>query len=299
MKILSWNARGVGRPHFVAQVRTLVSIYKPDFIFIMETKANNDKINKIAKKIGFDNHFVVPGEGLSGGLWIFWNSNTCNANVIDHCDRYIHIRVFDSIKHSFWQLTCIYGYPQHAKQTYLWDKIYSIANKVGEPWAVISDFNEILSVHEKKGGNAGNSSRINDFMEFIDRCNLIDIGHIGLPYTWYNKREGIDAIFERLDRVLVNLDWLNDYPNAWVDNLPIMGSDHGPILLVTDKETNKGRKPFKFETVWMDSPKMENIVRDAWSSNVQGSNSFRLARKISKFCSLACDWNKNNFGNFN
>jgi len=43
-----------------------------------------------------------------------WNANVHNIYVVSHSHRYIHIRLFDNMINSYWQLTCVYGYPQHA-----------------------------------------------------------------------------------------------------------------------------------------------------------------------------------------
>lgn len=56
------------------------------------------------------------------------------------------------------------------------------------------------------------------------------------------------AIFEILDRVVANLELLNSFNDAYVENLPIIGSDHGPSLLVTDGSIKSKRfPPFRFE----------------------------------------------------
>jgi hypothetical protein len=56
-----------------------------------------------------------------------------------------------------------------------------------------------------------------------------------------NKRKGNEFVMEKLDRAFANTDWFESYPDFLVTNLPIIGSDHGPIILDTDPPT-----PFKF-----------------------------------------------------
>lgn len=43
-------------------------------------------------------------------------------------------------------------------------------------------------------------------------------------------------IFERLDRTVVNDSWLLQFPEASLENFPILDSDHGPIVLTMRKE---------------------------------------------------------------
>lgn len=53
--------------------------------------------------------------------------------------------------------------------------------------------------------------------------NIMDVGFIGLPLTWWNSRQKENAIYERLDKVVANLAWINMYKEACVENLPIVG----------------------------------------------------------------------------
>lgn len=55
----------------------------------------------------------------------------------------------------------------------------------------------------------GNSIRYTRFKKFINTNGLIDIGPLGIPFTWCNKREESNAIFARLDRALMNCRCLN------------------------------------------------------------------------------------------
>lgn len=60
----------------------------------------------------------------------------------------------------------------------------------------------------------------------------MDICIRGLPTTRFKDRTSVDAIFGRLDRVVTNEQWLNLRKDTRVENLLIVGSDHGPNLIV-------------------------------------------------------------------
>ena len=52
---------------------------------------------------------------------------------------------------------------------------------------------------------------------------FIDYMHFqGQKFTWFRIREG-EISKERLDRVLVNLEWMEEFLNMQVTNLPVMG----------------------------------------------------------------------------
>lgn len=56
---------------------------------------------------------------------------------------------------------------------------------------------------KKIGGIIGNSSRIQDFTNFVNNYPLLEL-ECFTPYTWFNKRKEVSFIFEKLDRVLIN-----------------------------------------------------------------------------------------------
>lgn len=59
-----------------------------------------------------------------------------------------------------------------------------------------------------------------------------------------NKREDEEFVMERLDRAYASVDYVNAYSNYSLRNLPIVRSDHGPIILDFDLKQSFGRRPF-------------------------------------------------------
>lgn len=79
--------------------------------------------------------------------------------------------------------------------------------------------NELSRAEDKSAKNRGNTTRYNKFNNILNTNKLIDIGHICLPFTWWNSRSNDNAILERLDRVMTNTSWINLYKEAYVENL--------------------------------------------------------------------------------
>lgn len=46
-----------------------------------------------------------------------------------------------------------------------------------------------------------------------------------------NKREENEFAMERLDRTFASVEWIDSYPDYALQKLPIVRSDHGPIIL--------------------------------------------------------------------
>ena len=152
------------------------------------------------------------------------------------------------------------------------------------PWVIVGDFNEVLHAHEKIGGTNGNSSRMQNFSNFIDNYHLLELESFDLTYIWFNKRRDSSSIFEKLNRVLINDQWFYSFKNARVENPPIIGSNHGPIVLHLDKRDIEIKaKPFRYEEYWFHIQGFIDVVKEAWSTNFVGSNAFQLVKNIQVF----------------
>jgi hypothetical protein len=89
-----------------------------------------------------------------------------------------------------------------------------------------------MHAHEKLGSTRVNVNRINAFCAYVKQCGFIDLGYNGPAYTWTNKRFTYVPTYERLDRCLGNAEWCKVFPSTTIYHLPMMYSDHAPILAV-------------------------------------------------------------------
>ncbi|KAK3218482.1 hypothetical protein Dsin_012452 [Dipteronia sinensis] len=89
----------------------------------------------------------------------------------------------------------------------------------GSPWIVLGYFNVSRRVDE----SIEDCSRISDAMEEFNDClqylELYDLRFLGFLHTWCNKRSN-GCISNKLDRVVVNNDWLVKFQNSKAIFLP-------------------------------------------------------------------------------
>ena len=112
---------------------------------------------------------------------------------------------------------------------------------------MLGDFNEVLCGENKFGGNQVNLNRALEFKNFLDDCNMLDLGFASPKYTWTNHRPISDLILERIDRCFANLVWRILFPKALVTRLPRTFSDLCPILIeLCRASANQQNKPFRF-----------------------------------------------------
>ncbi|KAF7832307.1 ribonuclease H [Senna tora] len=61
-------------------------------------------------------------------------------------------------------------------------------------------------------------------IETINNLGLVDLQTSGNWFTWTNGRQGEDLVWERLGKSLANTNWLQHFPDSWVQVLPVIGS---------------------------------------------------------------------------
>ncbi|XP_042939568.1 uncharacterized protein LOC122274610 [Carya illinoinensis] len=229
MKILSWNCRGLGKPRTVQSLCMLVKEQVPDMVFLMETKLFYGRALKVEERFRFEGVIVVESVGRSGALMIMWRQKE-RIVLVNYSQRHINVLVQEEGRRGKWLLTCFYGQPEARYRGEAWRLLSSFRPAEGG-WGVIGDFNEVLTNDEKEGGNLRNEKQMGMFRRVLEDGNLSDLGWKGDKFTWCNQHEDDTFIKERLDRVVANPEWRAMFDAYRVETLPVVCSDHRPILL--------------------------------------------------------------------
>ncbi|KAK9757312.1 hypothetical protein RND81_01G155500 [Saponaria officinalis] len=111
--------------------------------------------------------------------------------------------------------------------------------------------------------------------------NLYDVPAKGPKFTWCNKRDGIDRLFEHLDKAYASDDWFAKFPDVGVTHYPIQFSDHAPIEVNVFLNDFKWRRPHKIEAWNLEMNECLDIIKKGWSAKIKGSVDERYLRKIS------------------
>jgi hypothetical protein len=157
-----------------------------------------------------------------------------------------------------------------------------------------------LVVAKIKSGGGGGGKHVGDcstrvLKNFMFNIGAIDLQFSGLAFTWSNRRLGLANIKERLDRSLCDQEWRCMFPKARVRHLVAPCSYHNPILLDTHLENLKLSRPFRFEAMWTRDESSVKVVEEAWNIPVEGSQSFKLAKKQRRVCQDFKKWNRTCF----
>ena len=96
MNMLIWNCRGVLNPTFCDVVNDLIQMHSPTIMVVGETKVCGEKANRILGRINLDRAIFANSIGLSGGLWILWDSNQVEILEVASIEQEIHVIVNSS-----------------------------------------------------------------------------------------------------------------------------------------------------------------------------------------------------------
>lgn len=235
---------------------------------ILEPKHHARQIEEFARKIGFERCF--HGDPTNTHIWIFWRTfvQLRDFNVSEQCISFnIHRSGELDIK-----ISAVYAKCNRIDRVALWDELRA-ASTTSDPWIVGGDFNTILKIDEKKGGNAVDIRAIHDFRECIMDSGLTEIEFEGDRYTWCNNQKGRHRIWERLDRSFGNGEAIVQLSTLKSKHLTRNASDHSPLLLNLAEET-KQKARFIFQKMWMDHPQFQQVVSSVWQENIIGSPCF-------------------------
>ncbi|XP_069150536.1 uncharacterized protein [Solanum lycopersicum] len=127
---------------------------------------------------------------------------------------------------------------------------------------------EISTGHQIQKGSLLDNSNMDEIRDVTGKQGLSprDMGYSGQPYTWCSHRKDGSRIWKRLDRGVVNDNWLDKMPSTNITHLPSVGSDHCPLLMECWKKTAVGNP------MWILHTKMKrltNTLRE-WSKKEYG-----------------------------
>ncbi|XP_026434679.1 uncharacterized protein LOC113332348 [Papaver somniferum] len=262
----------------------------PDILFLQETKINSDKITRFTRPLNFLNIFYVPSIGRSRGICLLWKDGF-ELEIIYHDKNMIHCLVTSNPSKPTWLLSCVCGspYPQESKAQLEFIKNVCENYDINAPWAPIGDLNLTLHDNERNNSN-GSSSRSSKLAQTVLEEGFNDLGFHGNPYTCTSNKNGTWKIRTRLDRSLINSDWIIQFPDSFLRHLPFLGSDHCPILL------DLSPKNLKFFECWLRDNSCKLEIEKAWSSSFNGSTGFNLDKRLPETRRSLSIWNRTIFG---
>ena len=129
MNMLIWNCRGALNPNCFCLISYLIRKHLPAILVIMETKVSGDRARSIVNRLPMDGAILVNNIGLTGGLWVLWDSTQVDVSELSTTEQDVHVLVNINSPNSQvpWLLSAIYTSLRLAERRLLWDNLSTVA----------------------------------------------------------------------------------------------------------------------------------------------------------------------------
>ncbi|XP_039019820.1 uncharacterized protein LOC120151429 [Hibiscus syriacus] len=231
-----------------------------------------------------------------GRLWLLWKRGL-PFSVLKGCDQAISI-IGDVVGYRM-VIIVVYGSNNSLVMRGLWAHLKSLESDVGSSsWVIGGDFNIFSSAQESYDfGGLGmyKNSDIDDFKECLVDLELQDHPYIGPLFTWSNKQEN-SFLARKLDRVLINPQWLFEFTDSAMEFKAQGVSDHCPGVIWTQKKAQVHKpKSFKFFNCWTANENFLRVVKDSWQEQYGGNTMQLLFNKLKRLKPLLKELNSSYF----
>ncbi|XP_048502731.1 uncharacterized protein LOC125498546 [Beta vulgaris subsp. vulgaris] len=216
-----------------------------------------------------------------GRVIVAWKDDSFNLDICYISSQMIHCKVQAISNKKEFYCTFVYAFNSAESREELWNDLEMIAGNMKKAWVILGDFNCVLEREEKIGGPIRDHD-MNPFRRCVTKCELEDMKYSGCYYKWNNKQTDGSKVFCKLDRVLCNVRWCEEFPTTETRFMPEGLFDHSPMLLQIHQVKRKGASPFRFYKMWCEAPEFLRRVREAWSSPVNGTPMFCVMQRLKR-----------------
>ncbi|XP_074267112.1 uncharacterized protein LOC141590417 [Silene latifolia] len=292
-----WNVRGFNSMNKQSEVRRFLQLNNVGLFGILETRVRRHAINKVHSGLGMNWFMLNNIDDHEGGrIWLVWDPMNYKVELVSSHAQVMHSRVTFLPTGVKWWLSVVYGFNRVAERAPLWDSLNLMAAVVSGPWLVMGDFNNVLAMDERIGSGI-TVAELKGFQECVATCGLMDAPAQGAFFTWNNKHDAGDMVFSRIDRVLINDEWLAQFSEADITFHPEGLYDHCPCTITLWPTCAKKKGSFKFFNMWGKDANFLTIVKDIWETQIEGFTMFQIANKLKALKQPLKELNKNSYSN--
>ncbi|XP_048496375.1 uncharacterized protein LOC125495639 [Beta vulgaris subsp. vulgaris] len=209
-KILIWNVRGLNSQQKKKDVNLVINSQKVGLIGLLETKVKAHNMGEIYLNMFKGWCFTSNSSYHRGGrIVLAWNPKNFQVNILMCTSQVIHCLLTPASGLQRLHCTIVYASNDAKEREVLWQDLENIVNGIQIPWVVVGDYNCVLNPHER-------------------------IGSI------VRQQET-----ERLQRAMVNHEWIEYFPIAMTHFLSEGQIDHSPVVIMVYPNLVIGKHPFQ------------------------------------------------------
>ncbi|XP_009765971.2 uncharacterized protein [Nicotiana sylvestris] len=239
MKLVTWNIREMNKVPRQKEVKKYIRSNKVNMIAILEHKIKEQKAEQIIREITTWWHCLANYEHNSKGrIWLLWDANKIECQVKGKSSQFIHVVVHIKCMNMRFEFTTVYGLHILDDRRHLWRDLVNINNRQQIPWLIMGDYNAIKSRKDRPIGNHVQDVEVRDFNRFINDTGLVEMRTKGRNFTWTNGHT-----YSRIDRALINAEWMLKMPYLDVCVMDPGCSDHSLLSITLEEKEEIVSKP--------------------------------------------------------
>ncbi|XP_070045868.1 uncharacterized protein [Nicotiana tomentosiformis] len=139
----------------------------------------------------------------------------------------------------------------------------------------MGDYNAVLNIDDRIYGNHVQETEVKDFRELLDDTSMAELKIVGRKFTWTNNH-----IYSRIDRALVNAEWLLKFPQLNIQIMDPHFSDHSPLCLNVEVKSKMKPIPFRFFNYVAEHKEFLTVVKVGWAKRAQGNQMEKILAKL-------------------
>ncbi|XP_019254002.1 PREDICTED: uncharacterized protein LOC109232710 [Nicotiana attenuata] len=136
----------------------------------------------------------------------------------------------------------------------------------------MGDYNAILRTQDRQHGTEVQDIETRDFKEFLLDTGMHELRYVGRNYTWTNNHT-----YSRIDRGLVNADWMMMMPNMKVQGRKSRPfrflnciADHHQFLQKVDQAWEERSTGGMMQLVWNKLKRVKEVIKEINTKHYKG-----------------------------
>lgn len=277
--LCTYNIRGLNNKQEF--LKKFIGSNNISFVAVLETHVHKDQSLAISHNISPGYSWVFNYDQHDNGrIWVGFDSSIWKFDTLSVSAQHITGMVHKLASGEQFVVSFVYGFNTGQERRTLWRDLGTVNSTLvrSNAWSIMGDFNVCLGPGETNKGSMWTRNML-DFREFLTREGLVDLNSSGPEFTWWDSCKS-DPCFKKLDRCIVNGQWISNFALSFARILPRGLSDHSPIVVSLGKVQDRLKKPFQFFVHLIAAPGFMEAVSEAWEKEVRGDPWFVLTMKL-------------------
>lgn len=281
--VFCWNIRGFNKSVRQRSFRKWFRRNNTLFGSLIETRVKVFRSQKFIQSTFPGWNAVANYENADlGRIWVVWDPSVV-VTVLHKSAQMVSCVVKSPQLEEEIVVSFVYALNCRNGRRELWNDMVTLAANpilIDKPWMVLGDFNQALNPEDSSSGSSRISGGMEEFRTCLLSAHLFDLSYRGNHFTWWNKQE-LNPIAKKLDRVLVNDNWLQRFPLSYGEFLDPEFFDHCSSCAHFGMQIQRKKRPFRFSNFLLDNRKFLPIVSEAWTNfHISGTRMFVVSKKL-------------------